>query len=79
MLQRKTMQPKAIQVHMPNNKSRAVYMFDKPTINGKLNAIFGNLFNAPRTPFGWKRVVQDLPAGPQATPQAANPQPTTTR
>lgn len=79
MLQRKTMQPKAIQVHMPNNKSRAVYMFDQPTINGKLDAIFGNLFNAPRTPFGWKRVVQDLPAGSQATPQAANPQPTTTR
>jgi TIGR03009 family protein len=79
MLQRKTMQPKAIQVHMPNNKSRAVYMFDQPTINGKLDAIFGTLFNAPRTPFGWKRVVQDAPTGPQVTPHAANPQPTATR
>ncbi len=79
MLDRKTMQPKAIQVHMPNNKSRAVYMFDKPTINGKLNAIFGDLFNAPRKPLGWKKIVQELPPGPEANPQAANPQPTTTR
>ena len=79
MLLRKTMQPKAIQVHMPNNKSRAVYMFDQPAINGKLDAIFGSLFDAPRTPWGWKRVVQELPAGSQATPQAANPQPTATR
>lgn len=76
MLDRKTMQPKAIQVHMPNNKSRAVYMFDKPTINGKLNALFGGLFSAPRTPFGWKRVVQDQPAGPPS-PQAAKTQATT--
>ena len=73
MLDRKSMQPKAIQVHMPNNKSRAVYMFDKPTINGKLNALFGGLFSAPRTPLGWTRVVQDAPAG-SPNPQAAKPQ-----
>ncbi|NOZ38975.1 MAG: hypothetical protein GXP24_01955, partial [Planctomycetes bacterium] len=78
MLDRKTMQPKAIQVHMPNNKSRAVYMFDKPTINGKLNSLLGGLFNAPRTPFGWTRVVQEQPAGPRAiSPQAAKQQATT--
>ena len=75
MLDRKTMQPKAIQVHMPNNQSRAVYMFDKPTINGKLNALFGSLFSAPRTPLGWTRVVQEVPSGPQGiSPQAAKPQ-----
>ncbi len=79
MLDRKTMQPQAIKVHSPNNQSHSVYMFDKPTINGKLNALFGGLFNAPRTPFGWTRVVQDVPAGPQANPQAANPQPTVQR
>ncbi len=73
MLDRKTMQPKAIQVHMPNNKSRAVYMFDKPTINGKLNALFGSLFSAPRTPFGWTRVVQDAQ---NANPQASKTEPT---
>lgn len=79
MLDRKSMQPKAIRVHAPNNKSQAVYMFDTPTINGKLNAIFGNLFSAPRTPLGWTRVVQNPPVGPQGGPQAANSQPTTTR
>jgi len=80
MLDRKAMQPKAIQVYMPNNKSRAVYMFDEnPTINGKLNALFGALFNAPRTPLGWTKVVQNLPAGPQPGPQATNNQPTVQR
>lgn len=79
MLNRKSMQPKAIRVHAPNNSSQAVYMFDKAKINGTLNAIFGNLFSAPRTPLGWKRVVQNPPAGPQGAPQAANPQPTATR
>lgn len=76
MLDRKTMQPKAIQVHTPNNKDRKMYMFDKPTVNGRMDALFGSLFSAPRTPFGWKRVVQELPGAPQQTlPQATNPQP----
>lgn len=80
MLDRKSMLPKAIQVHMPNNKSRAVYMFEQPKINAKLDALLGGMFNAPRTPFGWTRVVEELPGaegGP--APQAANPQDTTTR
>jgi TIGR03009 family protein len=76
ILNRKSMQPQAIKVHAPNNQSHSVYMFDKPTINGKLNALFGSLFSAPRTPFGWKRVVQEMPP---TNPQAANPQSTTTR
>ena len=81
MLNRKTMQPRAIQVHKPNNnQSRDVYMFDEdPTINGKLNALLGGLFSAPRTPLGWKKVVQELPTGQPASPQAANPQPTVQR
>ena len=79
MLDRKSMQPEAIKVHSPNNQSHSVYMFDKPTINGKLNALLGGLFNAPRTPFGWTKVVQNQPDSPQAGPQAAVPQPTTQR
>jgi len=81
MLDRKSMQPNAIKVHSPNNQSHSVYMFDKPTINGKLNALLGGLFNAPRTPLGWTKVVQDLPAGPQsgAVPQASAAQPTSHR
>jgi len=80
MLDRKAMQPNAIQVFMPNNKSRAVYMFDEnPTINGKLNALFGSLFNAPRTPLGWTKVVQNVPTGPAPGPQATNHQTTLQR
>ena len=72
MLDRKSMRPKAIQVHMPNNRNRAVYIFSEPTINGKMDKLFGGLFQSPRTPLGWTRVVQPLPdQGPR--PQAALP------
>jgi len=74
MLDRKKMMPTAIQVHMPNGQSRAVYMFKNPTVNGKLNALFGSIFNAPRTPRGWTRVVEELPSGPPQGPQATAPQ-----
>gem|GEM_PF-615805 len=68
LLDRKTMLPKAIQVHMPNNRNRAVYIFSEPTINGKMNQLFGAFFQSPRTPLGWTRVVQPLPdTNPQAT------------
>ncbi len=46
ILERKTMQPTAIQVHLPGGKQRHVYMFNAPTINGKMEAWFGNLFSA---------------------------------
>jgi TIGR03009 family protein len=72
ILNRKTMQPAAIQVHQPDGKERHVYMFDTPTINGTLNGIFGNLFSAPRTPLGWKRVVVDTPP-PGPASQAGSP------
>jgi TIGR03009 family protein len=73
MLDRKTMQPKYIQVKLPGGQQRHVYEFREVTVNGKFEAWFGNLFNAPRTPLGWKRVV--LEDGPAAGPaQAATPQ-----
>jgi TIGR03009 family protein len=72
MLDRKSMHPTAIRVHMPNNRNQAVYIFSKPTINGKMDKLFGAFFQVPRTPFGWTRVVQPLPEqGPR--PQAALP------
>jgi TIGR03009 family protein len=78
ILDRKTMQPMAIQVHLPGQRGpdgktpqRHVYMFHEPTINGTMEAWFGKLFSAPRTPLGWTRVVQQDPAAP--APQAANP------
>jgi len=69
MLDRKSMQPSALQVHLPGGQQRHVYMFGDPTVNGKLEALFGNLFNRPTVPLGWKRVIQDGETGPQA----ANP------
>jgi TIGR03009 family protein len=72
MLDRKSMLPNAIQVHMPNNRNRAVYIFSKPTINGTMNQLFGAIFKSPLTPIGWTRVVQPAPP---ATPQAALPKP----
>lgn len=67
MLNRKTMMPAAIQVHLPNGRSSSVYMFnEKPSVNGALDALFGSLFSSPRTPLGWTRVVEELPTAPQA-------------
>ena len=68
------MLPKGIQVHMPNGTSRAVYIFKEPTVNGAMDKLFGGLFNAPRTPFGYRKVVVEAPQQMGASPQAANPQ-----
>lgn len=73
MLERQTMLPKALQVHQPNGANRDVYIFEPATINGTMDKLFGGLFNAPRTPFGWKKVVMEAPVDPVG-PQAANPQ-----
>ncbi len=79
MLERKAMMPNAIQVHMPNGRSRAVYMFQDPTVNGTMNQLFGSIFSSPRTPLGWKRVVQEAPQNLGPAPQAAKPQAATQR
>lgn len=78
MLERKTMLPKGIQVHMPNNSSRAVYIFQTPTVNGTIDQLFGGLFSSPRTPFGWRKVVVEAPTPQPGAPgpQAAVPQET---
>lgn len=73
MLDRKTMQPLAIQVHLPGGQQRHVYTFESPSVNGTMDAIFGSLFSAPRTPIGWKRVVATESELPPGAPQAANP------
>jgi TIGR03009 family protein len=72
MLDRKSMQPKAIRVELPSGEEQHLYMFTNPKVNEKnLGTWFTGLFSAPRTPLGWKRVMADeMPAGPQA----ANPQ-----
>jgi TIGR03009 family protein len=74
MLDRKTMQPKGIQVNLPGGQQRHTYIFNTKTmkVNEKnLGAWFTGLFSSPRTPLGWKKVMADQAA---AAPQAANPQ-----
>jgi TIGR03009 family protein len=74
-LDRKTMQPRAIQVHLPGGQQRHVYMF--PAGDTKVNASmlggawFKEIFSAPRKPLGWTKVEVDA----TPLPQAANPQP----
>jgi TIGR03009 family protein len=67
MLDRTKMMPKAMQVHLPNG-DRHVYIFQiaDAKVNGHLQRIMA-LFQAPRTPFGWERVVE---AAPPAQPPA---------
>ncbi|MCC6493103.1 MAG: TIGR03009 domain-containing protein [Pirellulales bacterium] len=72
MLDRKTMQPKALQVYLPGGQQKHVYVFnlEKTRINEtNLGEWFTGLFSAPRTPFGWTKVNAETIA-----PQAANPQ-----
>ena len=68
MLDRQRLLPKAMQVHLPNG-SRHLYVFD--IANASLNnplARLQALFERPRTPLGWKRVVEDMPLEQAAQP-----------
>ena len=66
LLDRQRMMPKAMRVYLPND-DRHVYMFDiaNATVNGHLQRIKA-LFQSLRTPWGWKRVVEDIPPGQPA-------------
>jgi TIGR03009 family protein len=68
MLDRERLLPRAMQVHLPNG-SRHLYMFDlaNATVNSPL-ARLQALFERPRTPLGWKRVVEDMPLEQAAAP-----------
>jgi TIGR03009 family protein len=72
ILDRARLLPKAMQVRLPNG-SRHVYMFDikNASVNNKL-AIIQALFDRPRVPFGYKRIVEQMPVAqaPQDEPQA---------
>jgi hypothetical protein len=60
-----------MQVHLPNG-GRHLYMFDiaNASVNNLL-APLQALFERPRTPIGWKRVVENAPLEQAAQP--ANP------
>ncbi len=74
MLDRKTMQPKNIRIHLPGGQQKHLYTFTETTINGKMEALFGRLFSSPFTPPGWKKVVMSDTELPPATPAAPGPQ-----
>lgn len=76
MLDRQQLLPTAMRVHLPNGSSH-LYLFSlqDASVNGHIDRLM-TLFQAPRTPFGWKRVVEDMPtepAPPGPPRQAAQP------
>ncbi len=72
ILDRKRQLPQAMQVTLPNG-DRHVYMFhlEKASINNPLDRIQQALFDRPRTPFGWKHVVENAPMPVAQAPQPA--------
>lgn len=71
ILNRERLLPEAMEVLMPNG-DRHVYMFDiaNAKVNGTLDRIQA-LFERPRTPSGWKRVVENVPVA--QAPQPVQP------
>jgi hypothetical protein len=56
---------------MPN-RSHHVYIFDiKNAAKNQILAQIQSLFSRPSVPFGWKRVVEDLPLQQAAEPKPA--------
>ena len=71
LLDRTRMLPVAMQVHPPG-QGRVVYTFDvgQAEVNNRVTQIWNQLFQSPRTPFGWKRVVEPLPTAQAQQPGA---------
>ncbi len=69
MLDKQKMLPVAMQVHLPN-QSRAVYTFDiaGAKVNNRINQLWNQMFQTPRTPLGWKKVVEDPTTQQMAQP-----------
>jgi len=70
ILDRERFLPAALQVHEPNGKNRTVYLFHltQAKVNDALERFIG-VFQQPRTPLGWKKVVE--PAQRAAPPSRA--------
>ena len=70
LLDQKQMLPTAMQVHMPDS-SRTVYTFalGGAQVNSRMTALWNQLFSSPRTPFGWKRIVEQPQAAQTAQPK----------
>lgn len=66
MLDTQEFLPRAMRVTLPDN-SWTVYKFDLATVsvNNRMTELWTSLFQAPKTPWGWKKIVE-----PAATAQA---------
>lgn len=60
MLDSNRMLPTSMRVTAPDS-SQTTYTFDLPNagINSRMTAIWNTLFQAPKTPWGWKRIVEE--------------------
>lgn len=65
--------PYAIQLHEPNGRSRKSYAFHEPLVNDSWQ-VFKKFFEAPRTPLGWERVVEEVGAAEPGPSDAQAPQ-----
>lgn len=70
-LDRRTLLPRGMQVHAPD-KGREVFSFhlSKVSINARRGLVWQALFQSPRTPWGWRRVVNGPQPGLSQTRQA---------
>ncbi|MGL4513152.1 MAG: hypothetical protein ACRCT8_08680 [Lacipirellulaceae bacterium] len=59
MLDAQRMLPTAMQVHLPGG-ARNVYTFqlEQAEVNSRMTQLWNTLFQSPRTPMGWTRVVE---------------------
>jgi len=64
LLNRKKFLPTALKVYLPNHDEKrnnsTAYMFDTPKVNDPIDRL-AVVFQKPRTPWGWKRVVEQPP------------------
>jgi TIGR03009 family protein len=70
ILDRQRFLPSAMQLYLPNGKSRTVYVFQigQAKVNDPLERFIG-VFEQPRPPIGWTKVVE--PAPPSHPPRQA--------
>jgi len=62
ILDREEFLPAAVQIYLPNDKSRTVYIFklEEASVNSTVDSLL-QFFVQPRTPLGWKKVYQKAP------------------
>ncbi len=69
MLDSTKMLPTAMRIAAPDG-SKTTYTFDLPkaSINSRMTAMWNSLFAAPRTPWGWERIVEAPPVAQAQQP-----------